>query len=144
MQVFRHFVVSSGAAPPWGLRVQILTVSVSWFVFCNLCFTTEANESYKNKNKGMGQVSSMPPEWNSGCLRGARQILIAELRTIQAQLTLWCSSLRQPAVSEVWEEERVWLRMGLWVLGSLQAALSSSQDASTWSSCLGSAIQREF
>lgn len=81
--------------------MRILTVSVSWFVVWNFCFTTKANESYKNKNKGMGQVSSKPPDWASGCLKGARQVLIAKLRTIQAELTLCYNSLRQPAVFEV-------------------------------------------
>lgn len=81
--------------------MEILTVSVSWFVVWNFCFTTKANESYKNKTKGMGQVSSKPPDWASGCLKGARQVLIAKLRTIQAELTSCYNSLRQPAVFEV-------------------------------------------
>lgn len=49
----------------------------------------------------MGQVSSKSPKWASRCLKGARQVLIAKLKAIQAELILCYNSLRQPAVFEV-------------------------------------------
>lgn len=93
----------------------------------------------------MRQLSSKSPKWASGCLKGARQVLIAKLKAIRAELILCYNSLRQPAVSEVWEEGTVSLQMGLWMVSSPQVALGSSQDAPAWgSSRLGSAIQREI